>query len=105
MFKENTMKNGNNIYNEMAVKQALIAKAKIYAIQNGAFCRCDESTNQAYLQLYLNSTEQIQFHKFYQSNFPKFIQSVKEIDHKWVQFYFDFHVFHCQVIPSLSSLF
>ncbi|ETO01900.1 hypothetical protein RFI_35539, partial [Reticulomyxa filosa] len=94
----------DEIYNRTVVKQALVAKAKIYAIQNGAFYRRDESTNQAYFQLYLNSTERIQFHQFYQSNFPKFIQSIKEIDHEWVQFYFDTNVFQCQVILSLSSL-
>ncbi|ETO03010.1 hypothetical protein RFI_34400 [Reticulomyxa filosa] len=41
---------------------------------------------------------------FYQSKFPKCIQSVKEIDNEWIQFHFDTYVFQCQVIPSLSSL-
>ncbi|ETO34332.1 hypothetical protein RFI_02762, partial [Reticulomyxa filosa] len=67
----------DEIYNRIVVKQALVAKAKINAIQNRAFYRRDESTNQTYFQLYLNSTERIQFHQFYQSNFPKFIQSIK----------------------------
>ncbi|ETN97648.1 hypothetical protein RFI_39881 [Reticulomyxa filosa] len=94
----------DEVYNRMVVKQALVAKAKIYAIQNGVFCRRDESTNQAYFQLYLNSTERVQFHQFYQSNFPKFVQSIKEIDHEWAQYYFDADMFYFQVIPSLSSL-
>ncbi|ETO34309.1 hypothetical protein RFI_02785 [Reticulomyxa filosa] len=95
----------DEMYNGMALKQALVAKANIRTIQNEAFYHHNESTNQTYFQLYLNSTERIQFRQFYQSNFPKFIQSVKEIDHEWVQFYFDFHAFQCEVIPSLSSLF
>ncbi|ETN97112.1 hypothetical protein RFI_40420, partial [Reticulomyxa filosa] len=94
----------DEMYNEMAVKQALVAKAGIDSTQNGAFYCRDESTNQTYFQLYLNSTERIKFHQFYQSNFPKFIQSVKEIDNEWVQYYFNADMFYFQVIPSLSSL-
>ncbi|ETN97855.1 hypothetical protein RFI_39671 [Reticulomyxa filosa] len=60
-----------------------------------AFFRRDESTNQAYFQLYLNSTERNQFDQFYKSKFPKLIQSVTEINHG-----FNFILIPC---VSLSS--
>ncbi|ETO31984.1 hypothetical protein RFI_05133, partial [Reticulomyxa filosa] len=93
------------IYNGMAMAQTLVAKAKIHAIQNEAFYGRDESVNQIYFELYLNLYERAQFRQFYQYKFPKLIQSIKEIDQKWVRFYFDNHVFDFQLIPSFSSLF
>ncbi|ETO07080.1 hypothetical protein RFI_30311, partial [Reticulomyxa filosa] len=47
----------DDVYNGIAVEQAIVAKANIHTIQNGAFYRRDESTDQTYFQLYLNSTE------------------------------------------------
>ncbi|ETO11587.1 hypothetical protein RFI_25789, partial [Reticulomyxa filosa] len=92
------------VCNGIAVEQALVAKANIHTIQTGAFYRRDASTNQIYFQLYLNSTERIHFYRFYKSKFPKFIKDFKEIDKKWVQFYFDTNVFHYQVITFLSPV-
>ncbi|ETN97774.1 hypothetical protein RFI_39752, partial [Reticulomyxa filosa] len=94
----------DELYNGIAVKQALVAKANISTSQSRASC-CRDESNQIYFRLYLNSAERVQFHQFYQSKFPKLIQSVKEINHEFVQFCFDTNVFHCQVIPFLSSLF
>ncbi|ETO08425.1 hypothetical protein RFI_28962, partial [Reticulomyxa filosa] len=93
----------DEVYNGIAVKQALVAKANISTTQSRASYWRDESS-QTYFRLYLNSTERDQFYQFYQSKFPKLIQSVKEINHEFVQFCFDTDVFQCQVIPSLSSL-
>ncbi|ETO11494.1 hypothetical protein RFI_25882 [Reticulomyxa filosa] len=90
------------VYNGIAVEQALVAKANIRTIQKEAFYRCDTSTNYTYFQLCLNSTERVHFHQFYKSKFPKLIKDFKEIDKKWARFYFDTHVFHRQVLPSLS---
>ncbi|ETO00644.1 hypothetical protein RFI_36795 [Reticulomyxa filosa] len=58
----------DDVYNGIAVEQALVAKANIHTIQNGAFYCRDQSTNQNYFQLYLNSTERNQFDQFYKSN-------------------------------------
>ncbi|ETN97654.1 hypothetical protein RFI_39875, partial [Reticulomyxa filosa] len=45
------------VYNEISVEQALVAKAHIHTIQTGAFYRRGASTNQTYFQFCLNSTE------------------------------------------------
>ncbi|ETN98952.1 hypothetical protein RFI_38535 [Reticulomyxa filosa] len=95
----------NEVYNGIAVEQAIVAKANIYSIQNGAFYRRDESTDQNYFQLSFNSTERINFCQFYQTKLPKLITNIKQIDKKWIQFYFDTNVFYCEVIPSLLPLF
>ncbi|ETO12507.1 hypothetical protein RFI_24868 [Reticulomyxa filosa] len=94
----------NEVFYGIAVEQALVAKANIHTIQSGAFYRRDESTNQTYFQLYLNSTERIQFYRFYKSKFPTLIQSVTKLDQEWVRFYFNTHVFYSQVIPLLSPI-
>ncbi|ETO17843.1 NTPase [Reticulomyxa filosa] len=93
----------DEVYNGIAVEQALVAKANIYAIQKGAFYRRDESTNQTYFQLYLSLSERSHFYQVYHSQFPKLIQHFKEIDQNWVQYFFDTHVFYYQVLPSLFS--
>ncbi|ETO31783.1 hypothetical protein RFI_05336, partial [Reticulomyxa filosa] len=93
------------MYNGIAIMQALVAKANINAIQNESFYSRDESTNQIYFELYLNLTERAQFRQFYQYKFPKLIQIIKEINQKCVQFYFDVGVFDCQLIPSLFPFF
>ncbi|ETO02126.1 hypothetical protein RFI_35311, partial [Reticulomyxa filosa] len=92
----------DEVYNGIAFKQALVAKANISTSQSRASC-CRDESNQIYFRLYLNSAERVQFRQFYQSKFPKLIQS-EGIDDEFVQFCFDTDVFHCQVIPSLSSL-
>ncbi|ETO34685.1 hypothetical protein RFI_02405, partial [Reticulomyxa filosa] len=94
----------DDVYSGIAVEQALVAKVNVHTIQNGAFYRRDESTNQTYFQLYLNSTERNQFYQFYKSKFPKLIQSVTKINQEWVRFYFDTLVFQSQVIPLLSTV-
>ncbi|ETO23734.1 hypothetical protein RFI_13445 [Reticulomyxa filosa] len=65
------------LHNWMTMVQALVAKAKIDAIQNEAFYSRDEPANQIY------------FH-------------TKDIDRKYVRFYFDTCVFDHQLIRSFS---
>ncbi|ETN97114.1 hypothetical protein RFI_40417, partial [Reticulomyxa filosa] len=62
------------VYNGIAVEQALVAKANIHTIQTGAFYRRDASTNQTYESI---------FYRFYKSKFPTLIKDFKEIDKKW----------------------
>ncbi|ETO04723.1 hypothetical protein RFI_32673 [Reticulomyxa filosa] len=51
----------DELYNRMAVKQALVAKAKIYGIQNESFYRRDESTKPIFNYTLMNESNSISF--------------------------------------------
>ncbi|ETO07638.1 hypothetical protein RFI_29754, partial [Reticulomyxa filosa] len=76
------------VYNETAVEQALVAKQILTPFKQEHFI--------VVMHPLINL--------FSISKFPKFIKDFKEIDKKWVRVYFDTHMLHCQVIPSLSPV-